>query len=760
MKDLSVVGKHVNRVDAKAKVLGDAVYTMDVKLSNMLYAKFIRSPHASARIISIDTSKAEAVEGVIAVTSYLNLIGKHVQEDIQDDRVRYIGEAVAGVAAITEEIAEEAVELIEVEYEVMPAVRNFEEAMKKDAHNVWPKGNLNTIQGTVPVENNNTIFWENGDVEKGFQESYAISEMTLRTHAQYHVCLEPHCCVMEWKEGMAQMNAWISTQTMYRDQAVLANLLNLPVDKVHIICPFVGGGFGGKEGNTCKEYLFTALLSVKARRPVRYEPTRAEETITGIRHPAQFYYKVGARKDGSITSVELKCIRDGGSFTSEQFGFMRGSTDFVAPCYVKSDNVRFEGWSVFTNTPICSAFRGFGYFESGSVLLQVLDDLAEKLEMDPIDFFVQNVPGRGDVIGLAQGPMTTGGVKDTLLACAEAAGWKEKYHKKGMKKLPDGRMHGIGVGYAIGRAYLPDFNTAGNAVIKVTEDGKALLLAGISDMGQGQASGLAQIAAEALGISYEDITVLWGDTIAPHSNFQAASATTMMTGNAVKLAAEDAKRQILRLAEPILKADSRFLDITNGIIHVKVDPRITDPKVTLPVEKLIKMPGIKCVIGKGHWSIREQEGTPRSLMVSIAEVAVDTLTGKTDVLSLVQGTDCGKIISRSRVEGQMESVLSGGLGYIFTEDWVMDERLDGRILNANLSDYRIPTFSDTMDILKPIVIMEDDDPIGPFGARGMGEATLASSAPAILNAIYNAIGVRIQSTPITPEKVLKAFGKL
>lgn len=753
-KELKIVGKDTIRLDARAKVTGEAAFTVDVQLPHMLHAKFLRSPHAFARVISVNAEKAMALEGVYGVVWQKDLIGRHLLGDTQDDKVRYQGEAVAGVAAETEEIAAKAVQLLEAEYEVYKGSLTMDEAAGETAESIWPQGNY-CLFPSGPGKFSPDMSWEKGNAAQGMEEADETAELTVDTHSQYHVCLEPHTCVMHWRGGMKELDCWISTQTMYDDRAILADLLETSQDKVHIVCPYVGGGFGGKVHNVCKEYQFVALLTKNTRRPVRYVPARAEETLCAMRHPARFYYKIGAKKDGTIHSIYLKARRDGGAYTSSQWGFLLGSTDFVAPCYVKSPNCKYEGRSLFTNTPPCSAFRGFGYFESGAVFCQVMDMLAEKVNMDPIDFWLKNIPERGDLIGMAQGPLTTGGIKETLKACADQMHWKEKHHKTGARKLPDGRMHGIGIGYAMGRAYLPTFVTAGNALLQISTDGRCRLMAGITDLGQGQATGLAQIAAEVLGVSVDDIAVTWGDTIAPHASFQSASATTMVTGNAVRRAAEDAREQVLKLAVPMLSARAEFLDIQEGRVCLK-----NNPSQGIPLSAVISLPGIKSIVGRGNFAINEREGTPRSIVICIAEVAADLETGKIEVLKILQGTDCGQIVSRSRVEGQMDAVLSGGLGYVLTEQVVHDERLDGRILNANLSDYKVPTFIDTEGMLEPGIICEDHDPEGPFGARGMGEATLSASAPAIINAIYNAIGVRFSTTSITPEQVCKALDRL
>ena len=305
-KEYAAVGKNVERPDARAKVTGEAVFTVDVQLPHMLYAKFLRSPHAYAKVISVKAEKALALEGVYGIVWQKDLIGMPLLADVQDDRVRYQGEAVAGVAAETEEIAERAVRLLEAEYEVYQGALDMDEAAREGAEKIWPQGNYCLFPdgaGRMSPD----MAWEKGDAEKGMEESDVTAELWAETHSQYHVCLEPHTCVMHWREGMRELDCWISTQTMYDDRNVLAQIMGTSQDKVHIVCPFVGGGFGGKVHNVCKEYEFVALLTKKTRRPVRYVPSRAEETLCAMRHPA--IIRLGQKRTGQfILSI---CGRSG-----------------------------------------------------------------------------------------------------------------------------------------------------------------------------------------------------------------------------------------------------------------------------------------------------------------------------------------------------------------------------------------------------------------------------------------------------------------
>ncbi len=745
----NVLGTNVERIDAYAKATGSANFTVDISVPEMQEICFIRSPWAYASIKTININGALDLDGVAGIITHSDMEGILIHNDPLDKNIRYLGEAVVGIAAKNKEVAEKALELVEVEYEVLPPILSPEDALTENAPPIWGGGNVCTWQGPKPVEHGYSAVWEKGDVEAALKKSDVVADCHLFTHAQFHGCLEPHSCVARWQPAEKEITMWISSQGIFDDQANIAKALGLHLDQVHVIATYVGGGFGAKAHNTCKEYIMTALLSKQITKPIRYVPSRSEEIIAAMRHPAEFEYKVGANSDGRITAIYMNAIKSGGAHTSLQMNFLAGSTDYVAPTYLKSENVKYEGISAYTTLPLCAAFRGFGYFESGIAFAQALDKTVEKLGIDPIDFLIKNVPERGDLVGTDQGPLTTGGIADTIKECAKRIQWKEKWHKPGMKIMHDGRYHGIAVAHAMGRATLPDFVTSGNAMIQVKMDGTAHLYVGISDIGQGQATGLAQIAAEALGIQFENIKVVWGDTVAPHTGDQVASSTTMMTGNPTKLAALDAKKQILDIASGILKTSTDKLDIQQGIISSN-----EDSDISISIAEIVQMPGVKVIVGNGHWSISDKDASPRSLVVCIAEVAVDKETGKIEVINMLQGTECGRVICQTRIDGQLDAVLSGGIGYILTEDWIMDKRDQGRILNLNMYDYKMPTFLDTADILQPNVIMEDPDPKGPFGARGMGEASLSASAPAILNAVYNAIGIRFNSTPLTPARVL------
>lgn len=753
-EDFKVLNRNFKRIDAVAKVTGAAKYTADIKLPGMLHCKMARSPHPFARIKNIDVSRAQVIKGSIGIITHVELVNHHVHVmgEKLDDKVRYTGESVVAVAAETERIADEAVRLVKVEYEPLKPVRNMDEAMAPSGPTVWPGGNgVTFFKGAISVTERSFAFWSKGNLKKGFEEADAIADVEATTGGQFHLALEPHTIIASWNRERQELNVWIPTQQIHGVQNNLAKALGINPEQVHVVCTYCGGGFGGKL-QTPKEAYFAAFLSYKTGQPVRYIPCCEEDmATTGCRPPSRFHWKLGAKKNGKLTAISVENLTPCGPFVSINPIFILGRTDYVAPSYFISDNCSYEGRGVYTNNMPTAAFRGFGYFESGTILGIAVDILCEKLSIDSYDFHMVNMPKYGEKIGIEGGRFTVKGLRDALTACVNEAGWKQKRHNPGTKKLLDGRMHGVGLGFGMGRASLPQELGKGGARIKLDNNGKAKVFAGVSDMGQGQATGCAQIAAEALGMKMEDVIIVWGDTIAPKSNPQVASATTMMTGNAIKEAADEVRKKALSGAAEILRVGSKDLVLENGVFTSKSSGK--NISYSDLAQKNVDLTAI------GGWSVSFAQFYPRAPMFNVIEVAVDVETGLAEIINLVQATDCGVALSRSRVEGQMHGVLSGGAGFILMEDIDLDEpRM--QIMNANMIDYKIYTSLDpNIDVMKTIIVEETDD-IGPFGARGVGEAVLSGSGAALANAIYNAIGVRIYKTPFTPERILAAVGKV
>ncbi len=758
--EFSVVGKSVTRIDARPKVTGEAKFAVDMQLPKMLHMKLLRSPHPSARIKNIDMSKAESLKGVAAVVTHLEFNGKKLGFGgtpgvVYDDRMRYVGEAVVAVAAENADIAEAAANLVKVDYEVLPAVFDIEEAMKPEAIKVHPGGNLST--GTGPKTSGYSFHWEKGDVEQGFKDADKIVERKMKTHSQYHAPHEGLSCIMSWEAAADKLTAWVSSQGPFEVRQSLAALLKLPLTKTRVISPYVGGAHGNKGGASAvfKEWQMAALLSRKTGRPVKYEQTREECVTTTIRRgSAVFHWKVGAKQDGTITAIEVSALREAGAYGSSTMALSRAVVDYVVSANFRCPNIREDGNSVFTNTCSTGAYRGFGYFEGNASFAPVIDELTESLGMDPVDFHLKNIFKAGEPVGSTQQPLSSSALDLGIQACAEKISWKEKRHKPGTKTMPNGKKHGIGLGMCVGMAYKP--NEIVSSVVKIEADGKARVFIGATELGQGQSTGQVQMAAEALGMPFEDVSITFSDTEnTPYAQSQTASSSTVCCGWPTVLAAQDAKRRLLQAAAAKMKKTVDELDTKDGLVFVKEDPGTSMTFADAMKGK------VTTIIGHGTWF---NNGTTdpafRQPEACMCEVEVDTETGIVDITNLVVAVDCGRVISPKRVECQFQNILSGGRGYVLAEEPVWSAKT-GRILNPSWLDYKLSTTLDTgPGIMQSVIIVDTFDPYGPLGAKGAGEAGIAPSAGALLNAIYNAIAVRPDRIPVTPDVILRALAKV
>ena len=757
--EFSVVGKSVTRIDARPKVTGEAKFTVDMQLPKMLHMKLLRSPHPSARIKNIDTSKAESLKGVAAIVTHLEFKGRRQGCEgtpgvVYDDRMRYVGEAVVAVAAENTGIAEAAANLVKVDYEILPAVFDIEEAMKPGATKVHPGGNIATVTGPKVV--GPSFHWEKGDVEQGFKDADKIVEGKMRTHSQYHAPHEGLSCVMSWEAAAGKLTAWVSSQDPFDVRQSLADLLNLPLTNTRVICPCVGGAHGIKGASAIfKEWQMAALLSKKAGRPVKYEQTREECVTTTVRRGAAvFNWKVGAKQDGTLTAIQVSAAREAGAYGSSTMYLARAVVDYLVTGNFRCPNISEESNCVFINAGNTGAYRGFGYFEGNASFAPVIDELTENLGIDTVDFYLKNIFKAGDLVGSTQQLLTSSALDQCIQACAEKISWKEKWHKPGTKTMPNGKKHGIGLGICVGMAFRPVNKIS--SIVKIESDGKARVFVGATELGQGQSTGQAQMAAEALGMPFEDVSITFADTEnTPWSQPQTASSSTVCCGWPTVLAAQDAKEQLLQAAATTMNKTVDELDTRDGLVFVKADPETS-------ITFANAMKGrVNTIIGHGTWS---NNGTTdpafRQPNACMCEVEVDTETGLVDITNLVVAVDCGRVISPQRVECQFQSILSGGRGYVLAEEPIWD-RETGRILNPSWLDYKLSTTLDTgPGIMQPVIIADSFDPYGPFGAKGAGEAGIAPSAGALLNAIYNAIAVRPDRTPVTPDVILRALGKV
>ncbi len=753
MSDTNVVGTAVRRSDILAKVTGAAQYAGDVKLPGMLHAKIKRSTIAHARIRRIDASKARALPGVKAVLTHENVprvlhsgsphprsASLAKDQYILDDKVRYWGEGVAAVAATSEEIAEEALDLIEVEYEPLPAAITLDEARKPDAariHEAAPEGNR-VIK---------PFLLKRGDIEKGFAEADLVIEGEYEMGRPTAAYMEPNVCVCQW-DAEGKLTVWISTQTAFMVRGIMAEVLGLPLNKVRVLVDHMGGGFGAKQDLFQTEFL-CALLARETRRPVRLEYTRKETFIGGrSRHPCKLWLKQGFRKDGTITARQARAVFNSGAYGSHGPGVTIVGTTALTSLY-RCENVHLEGECIYTNAPIAGAYRGYGVTQTYYALDIQMDEAAERLGMDPALLRLKNAVREGDLS--PSGHAIVGhGLEDCLRHGMEITSWKSLRHRAGD---PGVVKRGWGVGCEMhGSSAYPGIKEQGNAIVKLNEDGTATLFTGTAGLGTGAHTALGQIVAEELGLSFEQISVVHGDTdIVPWDIGGFASHTTYMGGRAAQIAAAEAKKQLLERAGERLEVAPSDLEIRNGVVSVRGVPgKNISAKDAMAAKRGIPAPHI---VGTGTYTPTKSY----SFAAHFVEVQVDTQTGQVDVLQVIPVHEIGKVIHPVAAAGQIEGGIQQGIGHTLTEDYMIDEKT-GRSLNPSFVDYKMPLSMD-MPPIRTVILETAPDPGGPFGAKGVGEDPIIAIGPAIANAVYDAIGVRFRHYPITPEQVLQALNK-
>lgn len=754
-RDFKIVGKSVRRDDVLEKVTGEAEYTGDVKLSGMLHGKIKRATIAHARIKCIDVSKALAYPGVKAVLTHENVPrvlhygSPHPRsasctkdQYILDDKVRFWGEGVAAVAAISEEIADEALDLIEVEYEPLPAVFEPEDAAQPGApliHEVGPGGNL--VLDPVRVNR--------GNVEAGFAEADFVLEGTFSGGRPHPAYMEPNVCIADW-DGSNKLTFWTSTQSSFMVRGILAEVLGLPLTKVRVLVDHMGGGFGAKQDCFQHEFL-CALLAKETRRPVKMEFTRHETFVAGrARHPCKIWLKQGFKNDGTLVARDMKLVYDSGAYGSHGPGVTIVGTTAATSLY-RCENVRLEGRCVYTNTPINGAFRGYGVVQSYYALDIQMDEAAERLGMDPAELKLKNVVRQGDIAPSGH-PILGHGLEICLQHGIDVLDWKKLRNRD---RTPDPKRPHIRTGWGIGcemhgsSAY-PGIKEQGNATVKVNEDGTVTLLTGAAGLGTGAHTALAQIVAEELGVRFEDVGTVHGDTdVVPWDIGAFASHTTYLVGTAAKMAAGKVRAAVLERAAMKLQVSPAELDLSEGKVFLKSDAG----RCMTVAEAMGPSRGIPAanIVANGTYEPTKSY----SFAAHFTEVHVDTETGIVEVKRVVPVHDIGRVIHPIAAQGQIEGGIQQGIGHTLTEDYVIDKKT-GRSLNAGLVDYKMPLSMDMPDI-ETIILEAAPDPGGPWGAKGVGEDPIIAIGPAIANAIHDAIGVRFRHYPITPEDILKAL---
>jgi CO/xanthine dehydrogenase Mo-binding subunit len=751
-KDLKIIGKSERRVDAWGKVTGKAKYADDYNVSHQLIGKVLHSKYPHAKIIRIDFSKAEKLAGVETVLTAKDIPGTKVfgvvvknQAILAEDRVRYLGDGVVLVAAKTKEIAEQAISLIEIEYEQLPVVSDPEEALKPDAPIIHDDKN-EFVHHHV----------RKGDIEKGFSQADFVIERKFKTQFIEHSYIEPEAILAEPSEqGGVKVTGCV--QNLFSTRRSVASMLNIDLARVQIIQSTLGGSFGGKDEAMTLISCRAALLAMKSGKPVKMVNTREESMLESYkRHPYVLYYKWGAKKDGSITAMQAKCIADGGAYASmSPFVTWRSVVQATGPYYC--ENVKTDVYAAYTNNNYTGAMRGFGSPQVNFAIESMMDELAEKVGMNPLEIRMKNGFEAGAVTATGQKLTHVVSLKEVLAKAAAAIDFENKW-KQYRKNVTNEKRRGVGLACSYRGVSLGAEGTdAAETIVSVQTDGSVIVSSGITDMGQGAQTQMSQITAEVLGISMDRIQFLNTNTSrVADSGATVASRGTIMGGSAAKSAAEKVRVTLLEVAAEMTKqAISNLELIDNYIVSIKTKERLVSFN-ELAAECFNKG---KPMIGLGwhhspktSWDEREGQGDAYFTFVygaNAAEVEVDTGTGKVNVTDFVSVHDVGKAINKGMVEAQMYGGVAMGIGYGLLEEFDID---DGVPKQLNFDEYLIPTSMDVPRI--KAIIVENEDPTGPFGAKSVGEPTNELAAPAIVNAIYNATGKRVYEIPANLERVL------
>ena len=752
-----VAGTNAHRVDGIEKVTGKAVYTGDIELPGMGYAKILRSPLPHARLLKVDASKAKELPGVIATLT---------RDDIKDfnykygatykdqsivavDKVRYVGDPIAAVMAEDPAIAEAALDLIEVEYEELPMVTTIEAATAPGAIQVHEgdvaRAELRGSTYGAPERFNGTnicyyLGFGRGDVEKAFAKADHIYEDTFRFQKVQHYSLEAHINIASF-DG-EKLTVWASCQDPFTLRDHLAGIFRLPFSRVRVIVPYVGGGYGGKL--YVKAEPIAAALSWKTRRPVKLALSVNESFKTVTRHPARVTLKTAVTQDGRLLARECQIYMDTGAYAdagprvTQKAGY-RSLGPYKIP------HAKVEAHGVYTNTVPAGAFRGFGALQVTWAYESQMDMIADRLAIDPLDFRLKNLLKKGDLYTAGDTPVDCD-LEEGLLKVADAINWRQK------TDAPN-RAKGLSCCIKDGGG---TYKVAG-ATVKMSSDGSVMLLTGTVEVGQGPRTALTQVVAEELGLSIDQITVAQLDTdVTPYDISTSASSSMVVMGLAVQRAAQDAKQQLIQCAAKVLKQKPDSLILKNGEVHGQNGQSLSYSKV------IVDFFGSKAgeIIAKGLY---KDKRSPKAVLGSTAtfwevgwggvEVEVDRETGVVRLLNYVSVCDTGKAINPQQCIGQDEGAVMFGIGHSLMEEMVYE---DGQMLNPNLVDYRVPAFRDLPDAFHTILIENGNGP-GPFGSKGIGEGGLLPVASAIANAVSRAVGVRIQDLPLTPPKIWRAL---
>ena len=750
-----VVGKKVARIDLEDKITGKTIYTVDLKpyamrsFDNLLFLKFLKSPHPFAEIKSIDAREAESLKGVELVLTHKNIpevefttAGQTYPEPspydtrVLNNPVRYVGEPVAVVAASSEKIAEDALRLIRVKYKPLEPVFDPAEALKLGAPKIHPNGNLV-----------GELHKKIGDVEKGFREAEVKLEREYETQIQKHIHLEPYACLAHWNEGKLMVET--SSQVVFHCRRILSHILNLPMGKIRVRSWAIGGGFGDKQELTLEHY--ASLVTLKTGKPVWVSLNREEQFyLSRRRHSAKVKIGLGAKRSGELTAISMEALVDTGAYGAHGTTVTINIGGMTLPLYTKNcKNIAFDARIAYTNKPIAGAFRGYGTPQGAFPLECAMDELAERLRVDPIELRLKNIIAEGDVDPISE-ILSEGGkaIPRRINSCK-----LEEALIEGRKLFDWDKKRGKGIGVACGMkgSGVAGYELAAS-LARLNEDGTVTLTMGASDIGQGAESAMAQIGAQAIGVNLEDVEVIAADTDRTLFDMGTyACSVTYVTGEAVRQAGADLKRRILKRAAGFMGKEARDLDIKDGKVYVKAKPgEFTTLKEV--ATSAVYGDEREQLAGIGN---AEDFLSPPPFTAHFVEVKVDRQTGRVKIERYLNLTDIGAVVNPVAAEGQLEGSIVQGVGYALFEEVKIDKQ--GNILNPDFTNYKIPSALDLPKI--ETKFLKSYESSGPFGAKSAGEIGFGPVAPAIANAIYDAIGVRFRELPITREKIAMAKQK-
>ena len=765
MEKLSVVGHSVTRVDAEEKVTGEAVYGYDLVLPDMLYGKVLFSSRAHAKIKRIDTEKAKKYPGVHAVITGEDAPWTH-GETIKDKpflaqgKVRCVGEPVAAVAAVDEDTAEAAVGLIEVEYEDLPAYFSPEEACKPGAvpiHENFGSYRKSDFIVTAPMPNVCEYFkLRTGKIEKGFGEADLLLEERYSVPTIQHAAMEPHSAHAQVDPESGRITIWVANDAPFRAMTEISEALELPKEKIRLINPLQGGGFGSKGGLKVEPIAMALAFHTKGR-PVRVKFNRPETFISTLtRHDAVVYIKSGVKKDGTLVARKMTLFWGAGAYAEKSATVcIRGSLPSPGPYRIP--NVEVDAYAVYTNKPVAGAFRGYGIPQGAWACEQHTDELAQRLGMDALEFRLKNVFVEGDVSYWGE-KLHSVGLKETLNKAAEAIEWGKK----------DRELKGPGVNKKIGKgiaciAKPTRSPTTSSSAVLVNSKGEVTVLAGTVEIGQGCSTILSQVAAEELKVPIEKVCMAPLDTdVIPFDASTTSSRSTYHMGNAVRKAAIHVRDQLADMASPMLEAKKDELVFSEGKVFLK-----DQPQMALPLGEVVrrKLGGEGVLRGEGAYTYEigkdldletghsDHASAFYMYATQAAEVTVDEDCGRVRILRMSAAHDVGKAINPLNCVAQIEGGLAMGIGSALHEELVVDEK--GKVRNPSFLDYHLATSLDLPEMIP--IIVECGEPEGPYGAKGLGEPGLAPTPAAIGNAVANALGTRIYDLPLTPERVYWAI---